>query len=136
MNVFMNEQDITKYHRTPILKKWTQPGRPAVVRKLEACIRSFCILLDNKEKEEMEEGGTKPDANNELRVVGITTVLLLTPKQQLKLNSPRKNGRGGWIKILFSPGQLSKNREYEGDGNYISSLLTKKTLNFSCFQSF
>ena len=35
--IFMNGQDITNYQRTPILWKWTQPTRPAVVRSREPC---------------------------------------------------------------------------------------------------
>lgn len=108
-----------KTKRYTLVSVRIKPNQESKIRNAAIENRSVAIfILPDKAVTE----GSKSDDNRDSKKLEITGALLLTPKQQLKLNSSPKRG-GGWIKILLSPGQLAENREYGGDENYVSSVM-------------
>ena len=98
-----------------------KPNQESKIRNAATEHRSVAIYISPPNRVG-SEGGSKSDEERDSKLE-ITGTLLLTPKQQLRLNSSSKKG-GGWIKILLSPSQLAENREYGRDeNNYVGSLM-------------
>ena len=100
-----------------------KPNQESKIRNAATEHRSVAIYISSPDRVG-SEGGSKSDDERDSKLE-ITGTLLLTQKQQLKLlnSSPKK---GGWIKILLSPGQLAENREYgrgRDENNYVGSLM-------------
>jgi hypothetical protein len=115
---------VKKQKRYTLASVRIKPNQESKIRNAAMEHRSVAIfILPNKVG---SEGGSKSDDDRDSKQLEMTGTLLLTQKQQLKLNSsPKKKGGGGWIKILLSPRQLAENREYgRGDeNNYVGSLM-------------
>ena len=106
---FYHIMDGVKTKRYTPVSVRIKPNQESKIRNATIENRRVAIFISpNKVVTE----GSKSDNDKDSKVVEITGVLLLTQKQQLKLNSSPKDD--GWIKILLSPGQLSENREYGG----------------------
>ena len=99
-----------------------KPNQESKIRNAATEHRSVAIYISSPNRVG-SEGGSKSDDERDSKLE-ITGTLLLTPKQQLKLNSSPK--KGGWIKILLSSSQLAENREYgrgRDENNYVGSLM-------------